>query len=553
MTDGEILERLGRIIAEYFDEIKGQDEGYNLLVDEYLFDYFLERLEEKQKISRRRVFYALRDVKCNFHGNKYEALAIASYQVSIFYQLGSDTSQDAYTKKLISSEAYSNLHYPHDYWYQDTPRTAPEEGCAYQEKLWALLKKEFGIKDIPEPKAFHASGRYVQYPKSQNKLGEQPRTFRIKYVDKFIQLGLEPNMGITYEMFDELVFNGSMKPDFIKRLVFSLYGMWDGRSFNEIEKRIKVSAKERELQARNECFIQVEPEPKIFINRKELEIQKNRIPDVYLWGFSEFSDVAIHKGAYFIEDEEGYDDWLPTRRLINPEDSEERVLIVANLGKLPHFIESAIAKGDVQKVKLGYYTILILEFKSRAEFEKIGIPLKRKPVFKLTGGLKVNGNTYYSFALPTVQLTEGQDKAKYKHVFIDSKKYPLSDGFFKIPEADAFSEGEHVVKLTDSWNSSKLCFKIKKASDADIPAEHGWKLDYEGKSYAPSRSAPETVIDGLRLLTKLNWIERKKAAVFSTITNSTNLRNFEEQQERLLFRFEHTGNMAISQRRKYGN
>lgn len=550
MSDCEILEKLGLIIEEYFDEERDHDKEFNLLVDEYLFDYFLERLKDKYGIPKEQLFNALREVKCDFHGNPYVALTIAAYQVSIFYELDPNTSYDDYNKRLFSSRAFKGLKLnPYkDYWWQGFD-SRPEKGDTFQDNLWSVLKMEFKIKNVPEPK--YVGDRYVQYPKSQNTLGSSIKIFRSFFATRFLNLQIEPNQGLTYDVFEKLVFDGISRNynELARRLAFLFYNKWNGKPLNGTGHGTQISREYWERKEKDECFIQIDPKPVVRIKGLKIDLNKEKIPDRYLWHFSETSGTTS-KGLCFIEDEEGYGDWLPTHRCIDP---DEPVLILTDATKLPAHIRDAVGRGEVREIPAGRYKILVLEFKSQRGFVRFGISLKQKPVFKLTGGLKVNGNTYYDFALPAVQLTEGQDKAKYKHVFIDSKKYTLADGFFKIPEADVFSEGEHFVKLTDSWNSSKICFKIQRAKKADILAEHGWKLDYEGKIYTPSCSVPETAIDGVRLLTRLNWIERKKSAVSCTITNSTDLRNFEEQQEHLLFRFEYIGNKAINQRGKYGN
>ena len=271
-------------------------------------------MQKQYKVSAKDVYAAYNKVKCKVHGNPYAALAIASYQVMIFYTLESNCDSDAYNEKLFSSVAYNGLSYP-DYWYQDTKTNAPSEGCAYQEKLWEIVANSFRISNIPEHTRFGAHDRYVQYPASQNLLGSSMRTFRIRFADRFKELGLEPNQGITFEIFEGLVFNREqynyIHNPMLRRLVFSFYCMWDGRSYREIiERKRAVTREESEARARQEFCIQLEPEIKFYINKSLINLTKDSIDDKYLWRFDE-SPYMTRRGVIFLKDSD-YNDWLPS-------------------------------------------------------------------------------------------------------------------------------------------------------------------------------------------------------------------------------------------------
>ena len=424
------MEELGRIIGEYFDGIS-PDAPFNLTVDEFLFDDFLEELKGSKGIPSGRVYSALGEVRCDFRGNKYMALAIASYQVVLFYRLGPDTSSNAYVQKISSSEAYEGLR-GDDYWYGGRHTKAPADGEAYQEKLWALLKRSFRIKDIPEAKRWGDNDRYVQYPKSQNIFGEQPRTYRIKFADEFKRLGLEPNMGIRYEQFTKLVFRESRVSEFIKRIVFSFYCVWDGRSSDEIERKAAASTREREKKAKDKFRIELAPTPAFYMNGALVDHRQGRIPTYYLWKFGGSPAHIIRRGRHFIQDED-YKDWLPAgTQYIDPEE-ESLLLTEQNENDLPSGIKKAIGSGEIELLPAGRFSILILGFHDRKEYERLGPPVRPEPVFRLVGGLKARRNAYYPFALPAVQMTEDYREA-YRSIFIDSREYPLEDGLCRIPE-----------------------------------------------------------------------------------------------------------------------
>lgn len=537
MTNIDILDKLGQIIQEYFEYITLKNQSYNLLVDEFLFETFLDKMKQNYKVAPNDVYKAYRCVKLDYNNNPHVALAIAAYQVMVFYMLDSNSSSDAYNVKLFSSDAYRGLTYQ-DYWYQYTATKAPKEGCALQEKLWALVSREFNIKNIPSHTRFGDSNRYVQYPKSQNLLGFSMRTFRIQYADRFIKLGLEPNQGITFDIFEGLVFNRNnyVNNAMLRRLVFSFYCMWDGRSYQQILER--KSKEEIEAHAKDEFLIQLDPEIKFYVNKNQIDLAKDKLDDKYLWQFDK-TGFHTRRGTYFIKDSD-YNDWMPYTR---PIDAEDEVLILTTQTEYPTYVENLREAGEIDIISAGIYRILILNFKDRADFDRFNIPVKAEPYFTLIGGLKSKRNTYYSFALPVIKFTEHKyDNKVYDKVYIDAKEYTIKDGIAHLPEK--LTPGKHCIKLLNSWDYSEVFFSVEKVSAAPIPETHGWILNE--KCLKPSANIKETVIDGLSLSGKLEWIERKQK------TDNSNLRPFLQQIDRLENRFD-INSTKLTKRGHYGN
>lgn len=544
MSDIEILEKLGMIIHNYFKYITPQDENYYLLVDEFLFESFLNKMQKQYNLSLNRIYQAYNNIKCNVLGNPYAALAIAAYQVMIFYTLESNCDSDAYNEKLFSSVAYRGLTYS-DYWYQDTAPKAPSEGKAYQEDLWKIVAKTFNISNIPEHTEFGAHDRYVQYPASQNLLGSSMRTFRIRYADRFIELGLEPNQGITFEVFEGLVFNRDqynyIHNPMLRRLVFSFYCMWDGRSYREIyERRRAVTLEESESRAREEFCIQLEPEIKFYINRTPINLTKDFIDDKYLWRFDE-SPYMTRRGVIFLKDSD-YNDWLPSviTKAIDP---NEEIMLLTTQKQFPTYIEKFLKSEEIEVLSAGMYKLLILNLKERDSFKNFMIPVKVEPSFFLIGGLKSKRNTYYSFALPRVKFSYNNDYKKYKSVYLDSKEILVENGVAILP--DKLAPGRHCIKLLNSWDSSEVFFYVEKKIPSDIPNTHGWILDEPANELKPTNNMEETVIDGLTLVGNLEWIKRN--TVVSRNQDNNELRPFLFQKERLENRFQ------LNRRCHYGN
>lgn len=63
MTYIETLEKFGHIIQDYFEYITPQDENYYLLVDEFLFESFLDKMQKQYKVSAKDVYTAYNNVK----------------------------------------------------------------------------------------------------------------------------------------------------------------------------------------------------------------------------------------------------------------------------------------------------------------------------------------------------------------------------------------------------------------------------------------------------------------------------------------------------------
>lgn len=534
-----ILEKLGHIINDYFEYITPENEEYNLCVDEFLFDTFLDKLYKQDKITKPRVYLALRIIECFFNSNEYIALAIAAYQVVVFYTLDANSTSDAYNEKLFNSTAYSGFTYQ-QYWYGGD-NEAPYDGCALQERMWALIKEKFRISRIPEHLGFGARDRYVQYPKSQNILGSSMRTFRIRYADIFIQLNLQPNQAISFDKFQNFIFPSYFQNKMLKRLVFAFYNIWDGRSYHQILEHI--SKETIEQRAKDEFLIQLQPRIRLFINKQEIDPKVNKIDNRYLWHFSEMTNLTT-KATIFIKDND-YNDWMPVlnSKAIDP---EEELLLLTDMTIFPSYIDEFVEENKIEIINIGLYKLLILQSLERKDFELLGINIKPLSYFTLVGGLKKKRNTYYDFALPSVKLTdEVEDKNSIKSLFIDSIEYSFENGFIRLPEN--LGEGRHYIKLQNSWDSSEVYFNVEKSEKAELSSPHGWYFDYE--YLTPAEKEDDIVIDGLQFVKELNWIERN----YSGTSTLDNLRGFENLNNKLNYRFERIGNKKILMRERYGN
>ena len=511
-------QRLGKAIYEYFLQRTSPNESFKLLIDTYTYEHCAKQagLTEKdiEILQSGDGIYSASD--------SYSALAVVALETKIAFDVETDSDLvNSYNNRLIDKISYFYDNNSVQQFYRD-----------WQDEIWLkakrLFEKEKRYLDIPAPKS--GPGCYVQYPVSQRIING---TSIIRYADKFIELNIEPASGITYKIFEGLVFNRNEYSynTMVRRMIFSFYCAWDGRCFSDILNRKKSLTREQiEQKAKEEFCIQIEPEIKFYINKKSIDLYNDRINDRYLWRFEE-NKYFTRKGTYFIKDSD-YNDWLPYHRAI---DADEEVLLLTTQSQYPSYVENRRITDEVEVLSAGLYTILILRLRNRESFEDFRIPVKTQPYFSLVGGLKVRRNTYYSFALPSVVLTEQEyDRAQYKSVYLDAKEYPVVDGIAQIP--DKLSPGKHCLKLLNSWDSSELFFSVEAVLATPIPTVHGWIIKETDGKLCLSNKMEETVIDGLTLVGNLEWIER--TTIVSVYKDNNKLRPFIFQKERLENRFQ---------------
>ncbi|NLK98084.1 MAG: hypothetical protein GX272_08415 [Epulopiscium sp.] len=520
-------QKLGKAIFEYFLQRTSPNERFTLCIDTYTY----EHCAHQAGITDKEIENLLKGEGTDYIGDSYSALAIVALETKIAYDVETDSDLvNSYNNRLIEKLKYFYDNNSVQQFYRD-----------WQDEIWfkskKLFEKEKRYLDIPAPRS--GPGCYVQYPVSQRIING---TSIIRYADRFIQLNLEPSSGITYQIFEGLVFNRNEYSynTMIRRMVFSFYCVWDGRCFSDILNRKKSLTREQiEQKAKDEFCIQTVPEIKFYINKRQIDLSKERIEDKYLWRFDE-NKYLTRRGTFFIKDSD-YNDWLPYNRAI---DADEELLLLTTQSQYPSYVENLRSTDEIEVLSAGLYKILILRLRDREEFEAFRIPVKTQPYFSLLGGLKIKRNTYYPFALPSIVLTDQEyDKTKYTSVYLDAKEYPIVDGKAQIPEK--LNPGKHCLKLLNSWDSSEMFFSVESVSPASIPENHGWVMNEVDGEMRPSSNIGETVIDGLRLNGNLGWIERKP--IMSVNQNDTELRPFLFQKERLENRFQ------LNRRSHYGN
>lgn len=526
-------EKLGRSIYEYFLQRTSPNESFRLCIDSYTY----EHCANHAGLSESDIKSLLSGEAMGYIDSGYTALAIVALEIKIAYDIETDSDlQNSYNRRLIKNLGH---HLKDESEVQQFYKM-------YQDDIWEKAKNLFAKEkrnlDIPNPKT--GSGRYVQYPLSQRVIDG---ISIIRYADRFIDIGLEPYQSLTYEYFIKIIFNQNefFGKEMIRRMIFSFYCMWDGRSYNEIRNRTRaVTQGEREKKARDEFYIQLEPCIRFFINNNELDLMQDAIPEKYLWRFDN-NPLLTKEGFVFLKDND-YQNWLIQQPKNKKVDPKEELLVLTKQENYPDYIESLRACGEIEIIPVPNkeYYILLLNLKEKSSFSKLNINIlcMPEPQLSLVGGLKSKRNIYYSFALPSVKLLENQ----YKSIFLDTKEYPVENGMVRLSDV---KPGKHRLKLFNSWDSSEMYFYVEEPSEGHIPELHGWKINFEQNKAEPSDYKENTIIDGLKIIGELKWIERKTD---NKICSDSTLRPFLQLKERLERRFVKEDSEIAKKRRRYG-
>ncbi|WP_307771169.1 hypothetical protein [uncultured Treponema sp.] len=529
MNKAERSQKLGKAIFDYFIQRTSPNETFKLCIDKYIYEYCAKQAGLTE-LDMKKVLLGFDILHC--YEGEYIALSIASLEVVVAYSI----------------EAATDLANSYNPWFLKKVILVLRDNnklqkfyTRCQDYVWTTVKNLFQKKnrnlDIPNP--HEGPYRYVQYPLGQRILSG---TDLLKYADRFRAIHLEPHQAITYQLFTDLVFyrNQYADEEEKRRLVFSFYCVWDGRSSEEIKNNTReLTEKEREQKVKDEFLIKLEPQVEMYINKEKVNLQEDDIPEKFLFLF-ESQPYPPKKGYVFIKDND-YNDWLPNFGTIS---EDEEILILTKRFIIPNYLQNYINNEKLEVIPAGNYFIFHLMLE-RDDFISFGIKLKQKPYISFVGGIKSKRNTYFSFALPVIKLSE--EMKNIKVIYVDSKSQEVIDGVVKLPED--IEQGKHWIKIFDSWKSSEMFFSIDDETLTKVHDVCGWHINYKESELNPVTGNLKMMVEGKYENDGLNWIERSSSTM--KIVN-TSYRQFELQNERLVDRFEKIGNIRISRRSKYG-
>ena len=425
-TNKENLKKFGSFIEQYLDKnfpttSTTNSERY-LVIDDELF----QEIYEKSGLKEETILAALKEAKCNYEDNEYIALAIASFQVKILYDLNfnkENFNEDAYNRKISNTLKFDEKDEKIYKYYN--PQSS--KYISDQENLWDTIKKKFKII-IPEKKNY--SNRFVQYPRHQKIIDGTIRSFLISWADKF-----KSNLPLSndYELFcNKLELKDNSPENQIKNhLIFNFYKSWNGESTEEYKKHHEYSIRNRKSEDINET--EVDDEYYVNITTDEnVVFYKNKQPTTEI----EQIISKIEGRPFLFTEYGGNPEWWEK---YNKQSDINRayLLTIYSLQDLNQNNCLANAKKEYENERIKIYikdfSVLI-----RFKYNSIDLPIKNidsnickydqfaelineKIIAKINsylkektksieflGGIKVKGlqKTWYNFALPFICVHE---------------------------------------------------------------------------------------------------------------------------------------------------
>ncbi len=424
-TNKENLKKFGSFIEQYLDKnfpttSTTNSERY-LVIDDELF----QEIYEKSGLKEETILAALKEAKCNYEDNEYIALAIASFQVKILYDLNfnkENFNEDAYNRKISNTLKFDEKDEKIYKYYN--PQSS--KYISDQENLWDTIKKKFKII-IPEKKNY--SNRFVQYPRHQKIIDGTIRSFLISWADKF-----KSNLPLSndYELFcNKLELKDNSPENQIKNhLIFNFYKSWNGESTEEYKKhrefsiRSEKNEENQETEVDDEYYINITSDNNIiFYKNRQQTTDTSDIEQIISktdrkpFLFTEYGNniewwekydtnnqrKVLYLLAIFLLKDLNQDNILANAKT---EYENERIKIYLrdayaifrfkyNTSDLPiEEINSNICKENA-----------FAEFINKKIISKINSYLGEKPkLVEFLGGIKVKGaaKTWYTFALPLI-------------------------------------------------------------------------------------------------------------------------------------------------------
>ncbi len=420
----------------------------------------------------------------------YSVISIALLQVSLVYDSNREDISDAFYPKM--KEYYPNLNEDHDVqrYFENI-----------QEPLWERARDIFEKKGrtllIPKPKT--GSGRYVQFPKSQQLIRWNEL---VGYADKFIKAKLDPYQILSFDDFCDKIDIGyeyqctPEENEAIRKIIFSFYNRWDGRKTDEIKMQ-RFSAQDSRTKITIHDNIKSEITLKLIYEK--IHIYKNG------HGISEQNlQQHINKPIIpFVFDDE-YIDWIYTIKSLQVTD---KLLVLVNKS---HGINAVcFEKMRHDFLETNYFDVYIFEECNNEVAKFANLMLAKKEIYEIIGGIKSHGDnnfannilgSWYDFALPKIKIVLPSSV----RVFIDSREIivnnncvDLSDLILKENNAKfPLESGEHSFKCTDI--SPAYFFVEENKINNKTGINHGWKI--ASNDFRPVSQSENPDIVGLKII-----------------------------------------------------
>ena len=459
MNLNSLLNSFGeKIFNQIIEDTNPGDEFLLSIIDPVTFKTLMEETADFQQMEK-----ALKNsAKSSNIYNIYIALSIATLQVYLIYDTELKDIDDSFYPKMMSYYPYLNEVSDVLNYFKNN-----------QEEIWSKVKSAFAKKDrylqIPPQKT--GSGRYVQFPKSQQiiRWGQL-----VQYADLFLRERLEPNQILSLNEFcGKVYFDIYNKPkeeqDAIKKIVFSFYNKWDGRTSDEIKlQRYKTKdinhVQTKHKTSKSKITLDIYHGIILFFEDNK-EITENDILNI-------FSNKNV---IPFVLDGD-YGDWIYTNKSLRTKD--ELLLLVKNNHKIHHdFLKCELSDYEMKYFKIFIFDTCDLD-RFGLEIAKLAnLELNKKEIYSIIGGIKASNNynfqnnvlgCWYDFALPKVKVN-----MICSTIYLDSKLVNLENNIIDLSEYQ-LKPGEHSLKCKDI---SPAFFYIKQPdSKVKIDICSGWLI-----------------------------------------------------------------------------
>jgi len=457
----ELLESLGKKIYNRILEDTSPEDVFLLSIIDP--DTFMElqkevtsNLQEMEKTLKGTGTFRER-----FLSNNYIAVTIATLQVWLVYDVDYDKVDDSFYRKMKKYYA-SNLVEDQD--VREYFKNIKQEDL--WERVRRFFEKEARYLRIPPRKPKGVSGRYTQFPKSQQIIRWNEV---IKYADTFRGLKLEPYQILSLGDFCDRVHIDNryrFKPEeyeAIRKIVFSFYNKWDGRSTTEIK------AQRKSVQNRQHGQVMGRSANPEIVIKIENDVMRVFVDDKKKSGKYLFNMFPQKRALPFIFDEY-YEDWTEIRKRLKRKD---KVLVLINKS---YPVGNYFRDHRYDDLKLECFHVYIFDNCNSRIAEFADLKFDNNEIYTIIGGVSgrssynANANVlgiWYDFALPKIKI----NLPPLANVYIDSKEVAVEKNQINLAKC-SLPVGWHSFKCKDI---SPVYFYVAGATANDtVELNSGW-------------------------------------------------------------------------------
>lgn len=453
MNDGEILSKLGELLARYYLDLYQDTTQMSLFIDELTMNDIFRSSGFPLRLCRNALHAS---PSIHISQNSYKSIAIAAFQIMVSNDVHSNGFYDKLRSEIPYFSGVDNQTLMKQYF---------EFG---QDQVWKSVYDYFKangkeIYEFPIQKQ-SGPGRYVRYPLSQQLVS--PKVI-ISYADLF-QKNLEPHMPYTFAEFKERVaFAWNHNSDLIKHLVFSFYQTWDGQSCRDLrEHHTKARVFEGLGIHKTDTIVKLcEADHSFDVSHYDSSSDEFRPVDV---------KTLLNKNEPFrlFGYECDFQDWILLKRSCIPYD-------IASIGILCTMHYYKFIEQSLDAKPEGYFKegIVFAVFNSE---KVVGRLLQRLNIVRqgdlsvwLSGGIKIARDTYVDEALPILNFKYAQTV-----IYVNSKRVTLASVTNVSLQSllNGNKPGEYFIKIPSSAPMHVVVTSFQQGYDHSMKDRLGFQL-----------------------------------------------------------------------------